>query len=110
VQRFRFELKSALLRGRLEGGMEYSNAPVFRSSISHRPSGLDSKIAPGKLLVIETHYHPRFPPAMFPASPIVLATVAGNSATQRLQLLLVSLPEGGNRLELRQQSWSETVG
>jgi hypothetical protein len=47
---------------------------------------------------------------MFPASPIVLATVAGNSATQRLQLLLVSLPEGGNRLELRQQSWSETVG
>jgi hypothetical protein len=44
------------------------------------------------------------------AGPVVLSTIDGIVPTERLALVLMPLAEGGTRLELRQQSWSETVG
>lgn len=47
---------------------------------------------------------------MYSSCPIVLATIDGQSAAERLQLVIVPAGENGTRLELRQQSWSQSVG
>lgn len=46
---------------------------------------------------------------MIANSPLVIATIDGSSPGHRLQLVMVARDEG-TQLELRQQSWAESVG
>jgi hypothetical protein len=43
-------------------------------------------------------------------SPIILATIAGCCESERLQLVMTPLSEGGSHLELRQQSYAAALG
>ena len=45
-----------------------------------------------------------------PLVETVLTTIPSASETERLVLVLVHLPEAGNRVELRQQSFSTGIG
>lgn len=40
----------------------------------------------------------------------VLNTLPGSSDTERVVVVLVPLPEGGNKISLRQQNWAEGIG
>ena len=46
---------------------------------------------------------------MIANSPVVIATIDGSTSSERLQIVMLS-GEHGTRLELRQQSWAESLG
>lgn len=47
---------------------------------------------------------------MIAAREIVLSTIAGTTANERLLVVLCNQPCGGSRLELRQQSFGDGIG